>query len=346
MSSAIHSFGIVGALLFGVLNATVTSFSVDRQRGHNTYILQPWTTRNGGSSNEKEQDLVQVSVDFTNSLLKVTTSIPSGVNASSNSKVDHAACPVTIQVPIPEEEGNLASSLWPASCVASAWWTMYGNAVLDKNNNDSSRSTRILELGSGLGVTGWMAAAVVSQLQGVAELTLTDLDDGALKRLSESPQCNLQLSSVELTTRKLDWRDEHDPLEKEDPFDIVVGSDLSYYHFLVGPLADTLETFGSNALVTIASPTSRQSFWELYHLMKDGGYNVKTDTYGDPWPGTVRMLLYRLHCVQDDSHSPMALLCWTADAEMARRLDLLIDENSDIMHVATAGDEAQMEMSF
>ena len=327
LSSMQPSLTLASLLITFTRFIPVLGLSSASTRRSNTFVLQPW------SSNEA---LGQARAVYTDSLLEVTVTSPDAVET-------------VVHVPIPEEEGNLASSLWPASCAAAVWWNKYGAALLTDydytKKEKTDQSLRILELGSGLGVTGWMAGVVASRQEELdVSLVLSDQDEQALERLASSAKHNPDTSSrLHVETRRLDWRDEHDK-ESEERFDLVVGSDLAYYGFLLGPLADTIETFGKKALVVLVSPTKRQSLWELYHLMRDGGYNVKTDVRGSPWPGTIRMLLFRLHCLDDGSTSPMAVLCWTSNTSFKRRLEYLIE--TEDLHIVTKEDEERIEKSF
>lgn len=203
---------------------------------------------------------------------------------------------------------------------------------------------RILELGSGLGVAGTAVGSVTAR-RSATDVVLTDQDAEALDRLERLCGEN-EVSNLQMSSRFLDWRNDHSK-QDEDDFDVVVGSDCVYYHHLVGPLADTIETFGSNkALMVMTGPPTRQSVWELYHLIKDGGYNVKTDVYGEPWPGKVYMLFYRLVCQEDEQKYtvPMAIMCWTQNPEMLKGIQSVMEMEETF--VATEEDEATIEMGF
>jgi hypothetical protein len=337
---------------------TIEGLSVS-QRQQN-FVLMPWS----GPSRNDNDALGHVLVDYQYEsvpILSVSAKVASGLDTESITSV---------RVPIPKEEGNLASSLWPASCLAAVWWCKYGPTLImkttvlpdadmnneeeeeddDDDDDNSSSSFRILELGSGLGVTGWMTAAVACRQCANVSLWLTDQDDEALQRLAASPKYNEDedwYPSIHVTSQYLDWRDEHASNDlRSEVFDVVVGSDLAYYHYLVGPLADTIESFAAknDALVVLSSSASRKSIWDFYHLIRDGGYNVKRDLYGDPWAGKVRMLLYRLQDEEEQSTTPMVVLCWTSDREIDQRLQLLIRKEK--IYVATDEDEHAIDKYF
>ena len=290
-----------------------------------TYVLKPWQA--GG---DQDAALGEVQVEYAGETLKVTAAM---------SALDENV--LKFQVPIPTEEGNIASSLWPISCTATMWWNRYGKTLLQSTSKN--KPVRFLELGSGLGVTGYAAGTVAARYADEVSLVLSDQDQEALARLELSRQQNNDLK-LKVESRFLDWRDVHQVAKGDAGYDFLIGSDCAYYHHLVGPLADTIETFGSQALVVISGPASRQGMWELYHLIKDGGYNVKTDAYCEPWPGTVQMLFYRMYCQEDKSSSRMAVLCWTQNSEMMKGLQSVLGMEETF--VATVEDEAAIEMGF
>lgn len=402
---------IMLAMIFAVANGL--SSRVAPSTKQTRYVLTPWHNR--------KLSLGDIQVDYRGDILDVQTSTtrrtiaddPQNVEADSDKQYQPQQQPhlgaarkssvVKFRVPIPEQEGNIASSLWPASCAATIWWNRYGNYLLEQpqqqqesqqssSSNKSSTTTRILELGSGLGVTGWATAAcLLAQHNGSSNnnnkdddvtirhgisLVLTDQDEEAVARLQKSAALNnskinnlsqqqqqtikdnndVDLSKIHVDARVLDWRDDHgdkEGKEEQDKFDIVVGSDISYYQFLLGPLADTIKHYLPRKLLVVASSAKRESMWDFYHLIQDGGYNVKTDTYEKPWPGTTRMLLYHLKNPQDNSTIPMVIMCWTQDAVVAKQLQKWDDLSTlsssleDVeVHVATAQDETSVEKSF
>jgi len=335
----IHMFLLAG---FFVSDFALSLATLNKRRDARSYILQPWKSESDVKPEDVAISLGEVRVEYVGEILKINA--VSGTDDTNDDRLQ-------FRVPIPMEEGNIASSLWPISCAATMWWTRYGKTLLDcitastDNDSDENAPIRILELGSGLGVTGYAAGAVAARYRDGVSLVLSDQDRDALLRLKVSRRYNTHLN-LSVESRFLDWRDAHDEgaTVNDTEFDVLVGSDCAYYHHLVGPLADTVGVYGPNALVVVSGPATRRCLWELYHLIRDGGYNAKTDAYGGAWPGTVRMLLYRMYCPEDGSSYRMAVMCWTQNPDMMRCLDKVI--RMEETHIASDEDEASIEMGF
>lgn len=288
-------------------------------------------------------------------------SADSASSISSSSFSSSSPNITTLFLPIPNEEGSLASTLWPASCAASLWLARYGPALFAASCEDTPGNTgntranlRIVELGSGLGLTGWMAAATAAASTDNPTVVLTDHDDEAVTRLSTSPDVNPDLAhTTTVQARRLEWRDDHAAMEHDERFDVVVGSDVAYYSFLLGPLRETVQHMQPHTFIC-AGPTHRTSLWDLYRATSQGdAYNSKTDRREDAWPGMTRLLLYRLHHhsmmpgdpTQDKvEHEDMGVYVWTRHAGVEKQLRDWLEAGE--MYAATDKDKEGMETSF
>jgi hypothetical protein len=85
----------------------------------------------------------------------------------------------------------------------------------------------------------------------------------------------------------------------QEGVDVIIGSDVAYYHHLVRPLMDTAQNYRKQndhpSLCLIIGQANRACQWDLYHQITEGGYNQYTDERTGPWPGTTKMLLYHLY---------------------------------------------------
>ena len=209
----------------------------------------------------------------------------------------------------------------------------------------------MLELGSGLGLAGWVAGATSAQ-----SVVLTDHDEGAILRLKKTVGRNNDRlgGGANFTVRYLEWRDDHHDAASSPRFDLILGSDVTYYYYLLRPLMDTIKAFlaETTGRLLVVGQANRQSQWDLYDNLISGCYNQLTDEREPPWDGMTRMLLYRLQLNE-----------WTSGEENsdddAERVDTVIpiavllherdstfDFLSECDHVATAKEQVEMLISF
>jgi Lysine methyltransferase len=178
--------------------------------------------------------------------------------------------------------GGVSASLWPAGIAASI-------LMLSPKFRSAAKGKDVLELGSGLGLTG-MTAAI-----GCSKIILTDNDEETVELLKVSLERNSDAMEAEGVARNLDWRDT--PVGDDlTPVDIIVGSDVAYYFPLLRPIMDTTRRFlvKPSSLLFLAGQGNRESQWDLYKNIREGSYNQLTDEKEPPWPGQTKMLLYKL----------------------------------------------------
>jgi hypothetical protein len=227
---------------------------------------------------------------------------------------------------------SLASSLWPSAlagailCQSPAFATM--------------TNTSILEVGAGLGLAG----QILLQATNAFSCQLTDNDKASIKLLQES------IEDKRLSARCLEWRD--DCVENDrHSIDILLGTDVAYYYYLLRPLMDTARHYlkPTKSLFVAIGQAYRESQWDLYDNIVDGCYNQLTDQHDQSWPGTTNMLLYRLEMQE-----------WRKESEETVRIEstvpiaFLLHQTPGLElgpltahdRVATAHDREKLDISF
>ena len=237
---------------------------------------------------------------------------------------------------------GLASQLWPAALASSILIQSmeFQSWIVDKT---------MVELGSGRGLAGLVAAIRAKSC------LLTDNDGEAVELLQQTIESNeLELAAATVSTQQLDWRDVHNG--KVPPMDLVLGSDIAYYFYLLRPIMDTARAFmDANArpsTLVVLGQANRESQWDLYKNIQKGCYNQLTDVQELPWPGKCRMLLYSLQMSDwcstveacDDSVDgiiPFSLLVHHDDDNAAQ-----LSPFEKFAHVATQKDDDNIMKSF
>ncbi|KAL5715259.1 hypothetical protein ACHQM5_017100 [Ranunculus cassubicifolius] len=101
-------------------------------------------------------------------------------------------------------------------------------------NSFPDRPLRILELGSGTGLVGIAAAAILG-----AKVTITDLPH-VVPNLVFNAKANNGGSGSNVDVRALAWGEAEDVERVGRDFDLVLGSDVVYHDHLYDPLLETL----------------------------------------------------------------------------------------------------------
>ena len=120
------------------------------------------------------------------------------------------------------------------------------------------RARNVLELGSGTGVVGLLAASVG------ARCVLTDASDAALLLCKHNLQLNGLQHSVKVA--QLCWGDDDTPLAQASPsaFDVIVGSDCIYKISALDALFDSVALLLSHAAALPSSPLDPPLFLLSY----------------------------------------------------------------------------------
>lgn len=148
---------------------------------------------------------------------------------------------------------GLSFQLWPAASTLASLLDRSPSSLLLPH---SPPTLSILELGSGTGLAGMAAAAILG-----ARVTLTDLPH-VLPNLRSNAEANAGLitargGSVEV--RRLIWGDDEDHASVSSPsrFDVVMASDVVYHEHLIDPLLRTLVWFVRGEVVLVMAHLRR-----------------------------------------------------------------------------------------
>jgi len=325
------------------------SFAVERRR----CVLLPWNTdessttdawsaRNeiGWTVEERDESNWKVTVSSRTKggeQEDITVELPWKGLIDQNAADDEVSSDSSSSSSSYSSKDDLANSMWPPA-IAGAILARYFDSNLLKDK-------RVMELGSGLGLLGWVAGAEAKAV------TLTDHDDGAVSRLKQTIPKNQHLAAL-YEARYLEWRDDHSGSDDSNSFDVILGTDVAYYFYLLRPLMDTIQSHlvNDSGIAMVICQANRQSQWDLYDNLVKGSYNQLTDEHEGPWKGRTRMLLYRLqmHEWTDKTDSddevvhtilPIAVLLHERDEGATNFL-----HPGD--YVATAKDQEEMLISF
>ncbi|KAL8091385.1 uncharacterized protein LOC141688904 [Apium graveolens] len=135
---------------------------------------------------------------------------------------------------------GISFKLWPAATTLVS--LLDNSAFSSLFQPSSSKPLRLLELGSGTGIVGIAAAAILG-----THVTITDLAH-ALPNLKFNAEANSKTiggNAGKLEVAALSWGDDQDmeAVNSQADFDIIMGSDLVYHHHLFDPLLRTLRFF-------------------------------------------------------------------------------------------------------
>ena len=260
----------------------------------------------------------------------------------------------TLTLTFPEKgltgEG-LASQLWPSAMASSI-------LLRSPEFRDFVKEKHVVELGSGRGLAGLVAAADAKSC------LLTDMDEEAVGLLQRATCPDNQDKAM---AQQLDWRDDH--RGASDFAHVVLGSDIAYYWHLLRPIMDTARAFMDGkksddngddeySTLVVVGQANRESQWDLYNNIKGGCYNQLTDEDEPPWPGACRTLLYNLRmsewcssleeCEDKlDGVIPISIIVHHDDDDDAR-LDIqqVLSPFEAHVRVATKEDDESIKKSF
>lgn len=149
---------------------------------------------------------------------------------------------------------GLSFQLWPAASTLLSLLDRAPSSLLLPPS--TATPLNILELGSGTGLVGIAAAAVLG-----AHVTLTDLPH-VLPNLQFNADANADAVAARrgsISVRQLIWGDEGDSSSSASvaSFDVVMASDVVYYEHLIDPLLQTLSWFVKGEVVFIMAHLRR-----------------------------------------------------------------------------------------
>ena len=316
----------------------VCSFSVRTRKS----VLLPW------GKVEPELGFCVEQQDSEKGLLDISIEILNTNAHFSENDMDTLGGKLHLSLAESELGRGLGSELWPASIAASI-------LLRSPEFRKYLRGKDLLELGSGVGLAGLAAA------EDCSKCTLTDNDEEVIKKFETSTfhLNNKRLGGgAKLFSKQMDWRDDHS--DYASPVDIILGTDVAYYYFLLRPLMDTSRAFmkehssdsDDSTLLVFIGQANRKSLWELYKNFRDGCYNQLTDKKEPPWSGETKMLLFNLQMSTWESTEnagevsnvdgvvPISVILHHPQG----RLDFSIFKPFD--HVATADDDENIMKTF
>ncbi|XP_057786011.1 uncharacterized protein LOC131003518 [Salvia miltiorrhiza] len=150
---------------------------------------------------------------------------------------------------------GISFQLWPA---AAALVALLERQTLSCLRTAEQRRLRVLELGSGTGLVGIAAAALLG-----ANVTVTDLPH-VLPNLQFNVDANAGVVAArggQVQVAALSWGDVEQMEGVGGDFDVVLGSDLVYHDHLYEPLLQTLR-------VLLLGETQKQVVFVMAHLKR------------------------------------------------------------------------------
>lgn len=193
---------------------------------------------------------------------------------------------------------GLSFQLWPAATALVS--------LLEHRHNSSttlsglltrphSQPLRILELGSGTGMVGIAAAAILG-----AYVTVTDLSH-VIPNLKFNAEANLKtvgLNGGKVEVAALGWGVEEEmEAIKKDEYDIIMGSDVVYHDHLYEPLLQTLKFLllgeQTKEMVFVMSHLKRWKKESVFFKKAKKDFDVEVIHKHDPCNGSrVGVLVY------------------------------------------------------
>jgi predicted nicotinamide N-methyase len=146
------------------------------------------------------------------------------------------------------------AELWP-SAVAFAEYIL--------ENSGEFRQKKILELGCGLGLVG----IVCTYVEG--KVLFTDYEPMALKFTKKNFQRNFKRNTL---TKLIDWRQAN----FDNPFEIVVASDVLYEKRLIRPILNVLKNALRNDGRAYISAPDRKISLNFFTLAEEDGWYCRT----------------------------------------------------------------------
>eukprot|EP00002_Diphylleia_rotans_P013502 TRINITY_DN263_c0_g3_i1.p1 TRINITY_DN263_c0_g3~~TRINITY_DN263_c0_g3_i1.p1 ORF type:complete len:244 (+),score=20.71 TRINITY_DN263_c0_g3_i1:50-781(+) len=121
-----------------------------------------------------------------------------------------------------------------------AWPAAHELANYILENRAMFEDKNVLELGSGIGISGFVSAHISRKT------VLSDLDEKVLELLQSNRILNFSEKSDKVFVERLEWGNEAElshVIQKHGKFDVLIGSDLVYRIESVRPLFDTISMF-------------------------------------------------------------------------------------------------------
>lgn len=168
----------------------------------------------------------------------------------------------------PEQNLPYWSEIWPSGIALGADIVRNPSRLAD---------LRVLELGSGIGITAAVAVQVVR------ELTVTDYAEESLilTRLTTLRHAGYEPHHV----RQVNWRgnDLHD-LTRDGPFDVVLAADVLYERRDIRPLIAAMDVLlEQDGVLWLAEP-GREPAQIFLRELSERGWTAESSAWEGPWP--------------------------------------------------------------
>ncbi|KAL8044891.1 hypothetical protein ABFX02_08G075900 [Erythranthe guttata] len=209
-----------------------------------------------------------------------TTNLPESQHQEQTYRLDSIDSTITIRQ-YPSQ--GISFQLWPAAATLVTLLDRHklhhhpSNTASPLSSTLSSphRRLRILELGSGTGIVGIAAAALLG-----AKVTATDLPH-ALPNLQFNVAANAGIfephgGAVEVAALQWGEKKDMEAIGGRDQYDLILGSDVVYHDHLYEPLLETLKFF--------LLGTDRKMVFVMGHLKrwkKESAFFKKANKYFD-----------------------------------------------------------------
>ncbi|KAJ1809534.1 hypothetical protein LPJ77_001570 [Coemansia sp. RSA 2523] len=130
---------------------------------------------------------------------------------------------------------------------------------------DIIRGKRVLELGAGCGLAGFVCATM-----GATSVVSTDYSDAVLKLLESNRQTNPEISG-KVQIAKLDWDDLAECRTLSKPIDVIIGADITYDPTIVPVLVAAIKEMvvSSQQVVYITATIRNIETFDLFLQLVD-----------------------------------------------------------------------------
>ncbi len=168
----------------------------------------------------------------------------------------------------PEQNLPYWAEIWPSGIALAADIVRHPERI---------RGRRVLEMGSGVGITAAVA------IQHGASLTVTDYAPESLL-LTEMTVLR-HTGAAPAAVRQMNWRgSDVAAIAREGTFDVVLGADLLYERRDIAPLVAAIEALLSPAGALWLAEPGRKPAGDFLETMQERGWRIASTAWDGPWP--------------------------------------------------------------